>query len=80
MKEAEMELNSMRNQKGEVIIGAMAVICVVMMLFGGSHMMHGGWDHRHGDDHDKIEHKRDHQEQGKHHQNHDHADQDEEKG
>lgn len=51
----------MRNQKGEVITGAMVVIMVVMMLFGGMHMMHGGRDHRHGDDHDGSEHKHDQQ-------------------
>ncbi len=65
-----MKLNSMRNQGGEVIIGAMAVICVVMMLFGGMHMMHGG--HRSEADHQQREQKQNYDDYGAQHK-HDHS-------
>lgn len=41
-------------------------MCVMMMLFGGLGMMHGG--HRHSDDRDRrVEDKHDHQNEGMHH-------------
>lgn len=49
----------MGNQKGEVATGAMVVVMVVMMLFGGMHLMHG--NHRHDEKSHKDEHKNDHQ-------------------
>ncbi len=61
----------MRNQKGEVVTGVMVAIMVVIMLFGGMHMMHGDRDHRHGDDHGKMEHKHDQQKEGMHHMHND---------
>ncbi len=60
-----MKRESIGDQRGEVMTGVMVVIMVVMMLFGGMHMMHGG--HRHADDHDKAEHKTDHQKNEMHH-------------
>jgi len=61
-----MKIDSISNQRGEVVLGVMVVVMVVMMLFGGMgmHMMHG--DHRHADDRDKVEHKHDHQDEGTH--------------
>ncbi len=56
---------SIGNQKGEVMTGVMVVIMVVVMFFGGMHMMHG--DHRHGEDHDRIEHRQDHQKEEMNH-------------
>ncbi len=50
---------SIGNQKGEVMTGLMVVMMVVVMLFGGMHVMHG--DHRHGEDHDRMEHRQDQQ-------------------
>ncbi len=54
----------MGNQSGEVVTGVMVAIMVVMMFFGGMHMMHG--DHRHSDDHDRMERKHDHQKEEMH--------------
>jgi high-affinity Fe2+/Pb2+ permease len=48
----------MRNQRGEVVTGVMVVIMVVMMLFGGMHMMHRG--HQSEGDHGQVEQKHDH--------------------
>ncbi|OGW36892.1 MAG: hypothetical protein A2010_12835 [Nitrospirae bacterium GWD2_57_9] len=59
------------NQTGEVVTGVMVAIMVVMMLFGGMHMMHGDRDRRHGDDRDKSGHKHDHQKEGMHHMHND---------
>lgn len=64
-----MKWESMGDQRGEVMTGVMVVIMVVMMLFGGVHMMHG--DHRHAEDHDRLEHKPDHQKEGMHHMQND---------
>ena len=53
------------NQRGEVVTGVMVVVMVVMMLFGGMSMMHGG--NRHSDNQDKrTENKHDHQKEGTH--------------
>jgi flagellar basal body-associated protein FliL len=61
-----MKIDSLSNQSGEVVIGVMVAVMVVMMLIGGMgmHMMHG--DQRHADDHDRVEHKHDHQNEGTH--------------
>ncbi len=50
-----MKSNLVDDQRGEVVIGVMVVIMVVMMLFGGMHMMPG--DHRHAEEnkHDRHE-------------------------
>jgi len=60
----------MRNQRGEVVVGVMVVMMVVMMIFGGTHMMHGG--HRSEGDHRQMEQKHDHDEDGTQH-THNHA-------
>jgi predicted metalloprotease len=53
------------NQRGEVVTGVMVVVMVVIMLFGGMSMMHGG--HQHSDNQDKrTENKHDHQKEGTH--------------
>ena len=53
------------NQRGEVVTGVMVAVMVVMMLFGGMGMMHGG--HRHADNQGmKAEGKHDHQKEGTH--------------
>jgi len=58
------------NQRGEVVTGVMVVVMVVMMLFGGMSMMHGG--HRHEENQGvKAESKHDHQKEGAH-ERHDH--------
>lgn len=47
----------MNNQKGEVVLAAMAVVMVVAMVFGMV-FMHGGHDHGRNDhaDNEKQEH------------------------
>jgi hypothetical protein len=50
----------MLNQRGEVVTGVMVVVMVVMMIFGGMHMMHG--DHRSERGHAQIEHRHGHDE------------------
>lgn len=67
-----MKSNSLSNQKGEVVTGVMVGIMVLMMFFGGMHMMHG--DHRHEETSRKEEHQHDHQ-KGEMHHMHDHDDQ-----
>lgn len=52
-----MKSNLVDDQRGEVVTGVMVVIMVVVMLFGGMHMMHG--DHRHAEENHKNEHKHD---------------------
>lgn len=65
----------MHNQKGEVMTGAMVVIMVVLMAFGGVHMMHGGRDHRHDEKSRKGEHKHESQQsEGKDGMHHMHED------
>ena len=64
-----MKWASMGDQRGEVITGVMVAIMVVMMFFGGMHMMHG--DHRHAEDHDRLEHKDDHQNERMQHKQND---------
>jgi hypothetical protein len=70
-KEIEMKRHFLGSQRGEVVTGVMAAIMVVMMLFGGMHMMHRDRDHRHAVDHDKREHKHDQQKDGMRHMQHD---------
>ena len=48
----------MHNQKGEVMIGVMAVMMVGMMLFGGMHLFRG--KHRSEGGHSKVEQKTGH--------------------
>ncbi len=60
----------MRNQRGEVIIGVMCVVMVVMMIFGAPHMMHGG--HRSEVDHQQMEQNHNRNEDGTQHM-HNHA-------
>ena len=68
-----MKRESMGDQRGEVMTGVMVVIMVVMMLFGGMHMMHR--DHRHAENRDRnrdtLEHKPDHQKEKKQHMQND---------
>lgn len=77
-----MNRNVTGNQRGEVITGVMVAIMVVMMLFGGMHMMHGS--HQHDDGPERSEHKHDHQKKEMHHEQsgdrENSAVQDEEKG
>ena len=61
-----MERGYMNNQRGEVVIGVMMVVCVVMMLSGGMHMSHGGQGHA-ADQDRRVEVKHDHQKEGMHH-------------
>ena len=63
-----MKLGSISNQKGEIVIGVMVVMMVVM-LFGGMHLMHG--DHNRTNDHDSVEHKHDHQKEEMHNMHND---------
>ncbi len=60
----------MRNQRGEVVVGVMVVMMVVMMISGGMHMRHGG--HRSEADHRQMEQKHNHDEDNTQ-QLHDHA-------
>ncbi len=55
----------MRNQRGEVVAGVMVVMMVVMMIFGGMHVMHG--EHRSEGDHQQTEQKHNHDEDGPQH-------------
>jgi hypothetical protein len=59
-----MKIESVGNQRGEVMIAVMVGVMVVMMLFGGMHMMHGA--PQHADNHNTIERKHDHQKDGMH--------------
>ena len=45
----------MQNQRGEVVLGLMAVMMCVMMFFGGMHMMRG--EHRSEEDRAQVGHK-----------------------
>jgi hypothetical protein len=54
----------MDDQRGEIVIGVMAVMCVVMMSFGGMSMMGGHW---HGEEHPQKVQKQDHHDEGMHH-------------
>ncbi len=60
----------MHNQRGEVVVGVMCVLMVVMMIFGGTHTMHGG--HRSEGDHRQTAQKHNHDEDGAQHR-HDHV-------
>lgn len=52
----------MRNQKGEVVTGAMVFMMVVMMVFGGMHLMHRDHgEHRSAGDQPKHEQGHDHE-------------------
>jgi predicted metalloprotease len=60
-----MKRNYTGNQRGEVVTGVMVAVMVVMMLFGGMSMVHGG--RQHSDNQDKrTENKHDHQKEGTH--------------
>jgi len=60
----------MHNQRGEVVTGVMVVMMIVMMIFGGMPMMHGG--HRSEGDHRQMEQKHNDDEDGTQHM-HNHA-------
>ncbi len=64
----------MRNQKGEVVTGVMVVMMVVMLVFGGMHLMHR--DHgerRNTADRPHHEEGHDHHEKGQQHGHQDDA-------
>ncbi len=60
----------MRDQRGEVVTGVMVIMMVVMMIFGGTHMMHEG--HESGGEHRHMEQKHNHDKDDTQHM-HNHA-------
>ncbi len=62
----------MRNQKGEVVTGVMVFMMVVMMVFGGMHLMHRDHgEHRSAADDPKHEQGHDHEKGHQHMHGHD---------